>query len=92
MATYDTLGATYARTRRPDRRIAAQIHAALANVTDVINIGAGTGSYEPPQTVLASNPARSCWPSARPDPRSPCRRSQNASPCVTMPPTPSWHS
>ncbi|MGW5457346.1 class I SAM-dependent methyltransferase [Streptomyces sp. NPDC003996] len=58
MATYDTLGATYARTRRPDRRIAAQIHAALGDVTDVINIGAGTGSYEPPQTVLAVEPSQ----------------------------------
>ncbi|MGW3730246.1 methyltransferase domain-containing protein [Streptomyces sp. NPDC000851] len=58
MATYDMLGATYARTRQPDRRIAAQIHAALGNVTDVINVGAGTGSYEPPQTVLAVEPSR----------------------------------
>jgi SAM-dependent methyltransferase len=58
MATYDTLGATYARTRQPDPRIAAQIHAALGNVTDVINVGAGTGSYEPPQTVLAVEPSQ----------------------------------
>ena len=47
-ATYDTLGATYARTRQPDPRIAAQIHAALGNATDVINVGAVTGPYEPP--------------------------------------------
>lgn len=58
MATYDTLGATYARTRRPDPRIAAQIHTALGNTTDVINIGAGTGSYEPPGTVLAVEPSQ----------------------------------
>ncbi|KKD06217.1 methyltransferase domain-containing protein [Streptomyces sp. WM6386] len=58
MATYDTLGATYARTRRPDPRIAAQIHAALGNVTDVINVGAGTGSYEPARTVLAVEPSK----------------------------------
>ncbi|MFE0512442.1 methyltransferase domain-containing protein [Streptomyces sp. NPDC058964] len=58
MATYDTLGATYARTRRPDPRIAAQIHTALGNTTDVVNVGAGTGSYEPPRTVLAVEPSQ----------------------------------
>ncbi|MGY0061998.1 class I SAM-dependent methyltransferase [Streptomyces sp. LZ34] len=57
MAIYDTLSATYGRTRQPDPRIAAQIHAALGNAADVINVGAGTGSYEPPQTVLALEPS-----------------------------------
>ncbi|MFD0434814.1 class I SAM-dependent methyltransferase [Streptomyces chartreusis] len=57
MAIYDTLGTTYGRTRQPDPRIAAQIHAALGDATDVINVGAGTGSYEPPQTVLAVEPS-----------------------------------
>ncbi|MGI5346887.1 class I SAM-dependent methyltransferase [Streptomyces sp. CA-250714] len=58
MATYDTLGATYARTRKPDPRIAARIHRALGDATDVINIGAGTGSYEPSRTVLAVEPSQ----------------------------------
>ncbi|GHJ98757.1 methyltransferase domain-containing protein [Streptomyces sp. NPDC003753] len=58
MATYDTLGATYARTRQPDPRIGAQIRTALGDVRDVINVGAGTGSYEPPQTVLAVEPSQ----------------------------------
>ncbi|MFE9809103.1 methyltransferase domain-containing protein [Streptomyces sp. NPDC005548] len=57
MAIYDTLGATYGRTRQPDPRIAAQIHAALGNALDVINVGAGTGSYEPARTVLAVEPS-----------------------------------
>ncbi|WP_026248494.1 class I SAM-dependent methyltransferase [Streptomyces sp. LaPpAH-108] len=57
MATYDTIGATYADTRRPDPRIAATIHQALGNAASVINVGAGTGSYEPPQTVLAVEPS-----------------------------------
>ncbi|MFE6092236.1 methyltransferase domain-containing protein [Streptomyces massasporeus] len=57
MALYDTLGATYGLTRRPDPRIAARIHAALGNAADVINVGAGTGSYEPAQTVLAVEPS-----------------------------------
>ncbi|MGI5380348.1 methyltransferase domain-containing protein [Streptomyces sp. CA-251387] len=57
MATYDALGVTYARTRRPDPRIAAQIHAALGDAEHVVNVGAGSGSYEPPQTVLAVEPS-----------------------------------
>ncbi|WP_329350553.1 class I SAM-dependent methyltransferase [Streptomyces sp. NBC_01261] len=60
MAVYDTLGTTYARTRRPDPRIAARIHAALGDAEDVINVGAGPGSYEPasPRTLLAVEPSR----------------------------------
>ncbi|MFF4504276.1 class I SAM-dependent methyltransferase [Streptomyces sp. NPDC001401] len=58
MAIYDTLGTTYGRSRQPDPRIAAQIHAALGDAADVINVGAGTGSYEPPQTVLAAEPSQ----------------------------------
>ena len=57
MAIYDSIGATYASTRRPDPRIAAQIHAALGDAETVVNIGAGTGSYEPPQTMLAVEPS-----------------------------------
>jgi SAM-dependent methyltransferase len=45
---YDTIGVDYAKLRRPDPRIAAQIHAALGNAETVLNVGAGAGSYEPP--------------------------------------------
>lgn len=47
MALYDTIGGTYARHRRPDPRIASAIVAALGDARSVVNIGAGTGSYEP---------------------------------------------
>ncbi|MGW7618210.1 class I SAM-dependent methyltransferase [Streptomyces antimycoticus] len=57
MATYNSIGATYAHTRRPDRRIAGRIHQALGGAATVINVGAGTGSYEPLQTVLAVEPS-----------------------------------
>ncbi|MEU3721304.1 class I SAM-dependent methyltransferase [Streptomyces sp. NPDC031705] len=57
MATYDRIGTTYSGTRRPDPRIAARIHAALGDAATVINVGAGTGSYEPPHTVLAVEPS-----------------------------------
>jgi hypothetical protein len=45
---YDTIGATYAVMRRTEARIAAKIWAALGDARTVLNVGAGTGSYEPP--------------------------------------------
>ena len=44
---YDSVGRSYRLTRRPDPRLAARIHAALAGARAVVNVGAGTGSYEP---------------------------------------------
>lgn len=57
MALYDRTGVGYATTRRPDTRIAAEIHAALATMQSVINVGAGAGAYEPSSTVLAVEPS-----------------------------------
>lgn len=57
MVSYDVIGATYAKTRRPDPRIAAAIQAALGDATSVVNVGAGAGSYEPPNTVVAVEPS-----------------------------------
>jgi SAM-dependent methyltransferase len=57
VATYDSIGAAYADTRRPDPRIAVRIHQALGGATTVINVGAGTGSYEPSETVWAVEPS-----------------------------------
>ena len=55
---YDTIGRGYADFRRPDPRIAAQIHAALGDARTVVNVGAGTGSYEPTdRTVVAVEPS-----------------------------------
>jgi len=48
MATrYDRMGMNYSDLRRPDPRIAAPIEAALGRSKTVLNVGAGTGSYEP---------------------------------------------
>lgn len=58
MTAYDTIGTSYRHTRQPDPRIAAQIHQALGDAADVVNVGAGTGSYEPPHTVLAVEPSQ----------------------------------
>lgn len=58
-ARYDEIGRSYATTRRPDARIAAAIDAALGDVTSVVNVGAGTGSYEPTdRRVVAVEPSR----------------------------------
>ncbi|HYP56038.1 MAG TPA: methyltransferase domain-containing protein [Solirubrobacterales bacterium] len=46
-ATYDRIGIGYSDVRRPDPRIAARLEAALGNARTVLNVGAGTGSYEP---------------------------------------------
>jgi SAM-dependent methyltransferase len=46
-ATYDELGPGYSRVRRGDPRIAAKIDAALGAARTVLDVGAGTGSYEP---------------------------------------------
>ena len=55
---YDTIGATYTVTRRTEPRIAARIWAALGDARTVLNVGAGTGSYEPSDRyVLAVEPS-----------------------------------
>jgi SAM-dependent methyltransferase len=55
---YDTIGATYTVTRRTEPRIAARIWAALGDARTILNVGAGTGSYEPPDRyVLAMEPS-----------------------------------
>ena len=46
-ANYGVIGAGYARFRQPDPRIAAIIRAKLGDATNVLNVGAGAGSYEP---------------------------------------------
>ena len=55
---YDVIGTEYAVTRREDPRIAALVHAALGDARTVVNVGAGTGSYEPhDRRVLAVEPS-----------------------------------
>lgn len=71
---YNTIGHSYAAHRRPDPRIAAAIDAALADAATVANIGAGTGSYEPPgKTVLAVEPSE-VMIRQRPAGAAPCRQ------------------
>jgi SAM-dependent methyltransferase len=51
------VSANYASRRCTDPRIAARVHAALGDARTVLNVGAGTGSYEPPdREVVAVEP------------------------------------
>jgi SAM-dependent methyltransferase len=55
---YDVIGQVYAEYRKPDTRIAAQIEEALGDARTVLNVGAGTGSYEPKsRSVIAVEPS-----------------------------------
>lgn len=56
---YDVIGRSYALTRREDPRIAAAIHAALGPPGSVVNVGAGSGNYEPSdRDVVAVEPSQ----------------------------------
>lgn len=46
-AVYDGIGVGYADQRRPDPRWERTIHVALGDARTLVNVGAGTGSYEP---------------------------------------------
>jgi SAM-dependent methyltransferase len=51
---YDDLGRTYSATRREDPRVAAQLWAALGAGRSLLNVGAGTGSYEPADRIVVA--------------------------------------
>ncbi|MDP1820508.1 MAG: class I SAM-dependent methyltransferase [Acidimicrobiales bacterium] len=58
MGLYDSIGTTYSAVRVEDPRIAAQIHDGLGPGHRILNVGAGTGSYEPlDRTVVAVEPS-----------------------------------
>ena len=70
---YDRIGRGYARQRRPDPRIAGHLLAALGGARSVLNVGAGSGSYEPPELrVVAVEPSAIML----------AQRSPNAAPAV----------
>lgn len=57
-ARYDAIGVDYARRRREEPTWARAILAALGDASTVVNVGAGTGNYEPPgRTVVAVEPS-----------------------------------
>ncbi|MGD2047207.1 MAG: class I SAM-dependent methyltransferase [Gemmatimonadota bacterium] len=67
-ALYDRIGVGYVDRRRPDPRIQHHIDAALGSAGTVLNVGAGTGSYEPrSRSVMAVEPSRVMIHQRRPD-------------------------
>ncbi len=72
VADYEEIGGGYARARRTDPRIAERIFQALGDASSVLNVGAGTGSYEPPdRDVVAVEPSL-LMRSQRPPHSAPC--------------------
>jgi SAM-dependent methyltransferase len=69
---YDTIGTTYAVTRRTEPRIAAQVWAALGDARTVVNVGAGTGSYEPPDRDVTAVEPSAVMRAQRPAGAAPC--------------------
>jgi hypothetical protein len=70
---YERIGGGYARTRRADPRIAQAVHGALGDARSVLNVGAGTGSYEPDdRSVIAVEPSA----------RMRAQRPADAAPCL----------
>ena len=69
---YDTIGATYAVTRRTEPRIAARFWAALGDARTVLNVGAGTGSYEPPGRDVTAVEPSAVMRAQRPAGAAPC--------------------
>src|SRR5438128_8404076 len=69
---YDTIGATYTVTRRTEPRIASQVWAALGDARTVLNVGAGTGSYEPPDREVTAVEPSAVMRAQRPSDAAPC--------------------
>src|SRR6188472_4792881 len=69
---YDTIGATYTVTRRTEPRIAEQIWAALGDARTVLNVGAGTGSYEPADRDVTAVEPSAVMRAQRPAGSAPC--------------------
>ena len=53
-ARYDAIGINYLALRTPDRRIASAIEQALGDAKNILNVGAGTGSYEPQDRAVTA--------------------------------------
>ncbi|WP_159943565.1 MULTISPECIES: class I SAM-dependent methyltransferase [unclassified Nocardiopsis] len=66
-ADYGVIARRYSDYRRPDPRIAAAIHAALGDARRILNIGAGTGSYEPLDREVTAVEPSSSMRAKRPD-------------------------
>ena len=67
-ASYDSIGKGYINRRTPEPAIEKAIHARLGEARTVLNIGAGSGSYEPQdREVIAVEPSLTMISQRRPD-------------------------
>jgi SAM-dependent methyltransferase len=71
-ALYDRIGRSYVATREEDPRIAAAIHAALGDARTVLNVGAGSGSYEPRDREVTAVEPSGVMRAQRPPDAAPC--------------------
>ena len=71
-AIYDKIGTHYSTMRQTDPKVAAQLYAELEGATRIVNIGAGTGSYEPANVDLVA---------VEPSAKMIAQRSADAYPC-----------
>ncbi|MEU8663489.1 MerR family transcriptional regulator [Actinoplanes philippinensis] len=69
---YDAIGSAYPATRRTEARIAARIWEALGDARTVLNVGAGTGSYEPPDRDVTAVEPSAVMRAQRPAGAAPC--------------------
>jgi DNA-binding transcriptional MerR regulator len=69
---YDTIGSAYPATRRTEPRIAAQLWNALGDAQTVLNVGAGTGSYEPVDRDVTAVEPSAVMRAQRPVGAAPC--------------------
>jgi len=63
---YDRAPVDYAAIRRPEPRLAEAIRAALGEVDSVLNVGAGSGSYEPTDCAVTAVEPSAAMRAARP--------------------------
>ncbi|MFG3240171.1 MULTISPECIES: methyltransferase domain-containing protein [unclassified Streptomyces] len=69
---YDNIGSAYPATRRTEPRIAAKVWDALGDARTVLNVGAGTGSYEPPDRDVTAVEPSAVMRAQRPAGAAPC--------------------
>ncbi|GAA3502742.1 MerR family transcriptional regulator [Streptomyces prasinosporus] len=69
---YDAIGSAYPATRRTEPRIAARVWDALGDARTVLNVGAGTGSYEPPDRDVTAVEPSAVMRAQRPVGAAPC--------------------
>ncbi|OSP44204.1 MerR family transcriptional regulator [Streptomyces sp. 13-12-16] len=69
---YESIGSAYPATRRTEPRIAARIREALGDARTVLNVGAGTGSYEPTDREVTAVEPSAVMRAQRPAGAAPC--------------------